>query len=233
MKTLVKWAFRLLILFVVLVVAAVLLMDTVFKAVAEHRIKDQTGLDVKIGKFEISFLNRKVVMENFVLYNSAEFGGSPMINLPELYVEADPEALQSRKLHLKMVSFNLDEINYVESQNGKNNFMDLMTRLEERKKLEEEKKKGRKIDTDVEFDGIDTLNLTLGKFSYTNLKNPAKSQQFELDIKNEVLTGLKSEEDFEKKLVPLLSRNISTIISSLLPGKPVPPQPRNPPTVAK
>jgi len=57
MKTLFRWAFRLFILLVVLVVAGILLLDTIVRAVAVNAIKRQTGLDVKIGKFEIGLLN--------------------------------------------------------------------------------------------------------------------------------------------------------------------------------
>src|SRR5258708_17164575 len=113
MKTLFRWAFRLLILLVVLLVAAVLLMDTIVRAVAENALRRQTGLDVKIGKFEVGLLNPKVTIENLVIYNSAEFGGSPLIDMPELHVEYDRDALFANKLHFKLVRFNLAQLNIV------------------------------------------------------------------------------------------------------------------------
>src|SRR5215218_3075556 len=107
MKFVFRWIFRLFILVLILVIAGILLLDTIAKAVAEYRIKRETGLDVKIGKLEIGILNPKVTIENFVIYNSAEFGGSPLIDMPELHVEYDRPALLSHKLHYKLVRLNL------------------------------------------------------------------------------------------------------------------------------
>jgi uncharacterized protein involved in outer membrane biogenesis len=222
MKTLFKWAFRLVILMIILVVAAVMLTDTALKAFAERRIKDQTGLDVKIGNMQVSFLNRKVSIENFVVYNNADFGGSPMITMPELFLECDVDALQARKLSLKMARFNLSEINIVKNAAGKNNFEELMAKIDEgEKKAEKEGKKS--VDTKVEFDGIGTLNLTLGKIIYTDMKNPAHSKEFEMGIKNQVVTGLRTQDDVQQKLMPVLTRGVTSMLfSGLISGDPTP-----------
>ncbi len=87
MKWLFRWLFRLLILLIVLVVAGVLLLNPIAKEITEYRIKRETGMDVKIGNLEVGILNPGVTIENLVLYNSAEFGGAPFIDLPELRVE--------------------------------------------------------------------------------------------------------------------------------------------------
>lgn len=49
---------------------------------------------MRLGRLEIGLLNPKVTIENFVLYNAAEFGGAPMVDLPELHVEYDRPALR-------------------------------------------------------------------------------------------------------------------------------------------
>jgi hypothetical protein len=233
-KTLSKWAFRLFIVLIVLAVAAILLMDTAIKALAERRIKDQTGLDVKIGKFEVSFLNRRLLIENLVLYNNADFGGSVMINLPELLLECDPEAMQARKLRFKLARINLSELNMVYNAAAKNNFYELMAQMEARqKKAEAAGKKTIDLDTDLEFDGIDTLNLTLGKVRTTDLKNPANSKEYEIGIKNEVITGLKTQEDVQNKFIQLLFRAATLPEQPLTGGvTPAPPTAQAPPTPA-
>jgi hypothetical protein len=220
MKSLLKWAFRLLILMIVLGVAAVLLMDTIFKSLAERRIKDYTGLDVKIGKFEISFLNRKMVIEKLVLYNNAEFGGSPMLDLPELYLECDPAAFSDRKIRLKMARFNLGEINVVDIGTGTNNFVALMDRMEKHQKTSEAAGK-KTLDSSLEFDGIDTFNLTLGKLRLTNLKQPGESKEFDIGIKNEVFRGIRNQDDLASKLMPLLMRRGVSIASEMISGQPM------------
>ena len=88
-KWLFRWLFRLLILLVVLVVAAILLLDTIAREVTEHRLQQQTGLEVRIGRMRVGILEPKLTIENLVIYNSAGFGGSPLLDAPELHVECD------------------------------------------------------------------------------------------------------------------------------------------------
>ena len=115
MKTLFRWVFRLFVLSIVLVVALVLLKDTLVKAIAERQIRAQTGMDVKIGKFELGLLSPTLSIEDFKIYNTAEFGGSPFLVMPELHVECEGSDLMAHRLHLKLVRFNLAEINIVQN----------------------------------------------------------------------------------------------------------------------
>ncbi len=199
MKTLLKWCFRLLILLVVLFVAVVLLFDTIVTSLAESRIRSATGLDVKIGKLDIGVIHPKLALENFKLYNAAEFGGAPLIDLPELHLEYDREALSAGKLRLKLVRFNLAELNLVKSQAGRTNIMDLFTRLQA---ANLRKTNG----TPVEFAGVDTLNLTLGKIIQTDLSQSSPPREFDFRVKNQIITDLKTELDVQNKLLPVFVR---------------------------
>ena len=199
MKTLLKWGFRLLILLVVLLVAAVLLFDTIVTSLAESRIRSATGLDVKIGKLDIGVIHPKLTLENFKLYNAAEFGGAPMIDLPELHLEYDRDALSAGKLRLKLVRFNLAELNLVKSQTGRTNIMDLFAKLQAANL--------RKTNGMVmEFDGVDTLNLTLGKIIQTDLSQSSPPREFDFRVKNQIITDLKTEQDVQNKLLPVFVR---------------------------
>src|SRR5260221_13708949 len=114
MKFLFRWLFRLLVLLIVLIVAGVLLLDTIAREVAEYRISNATGLEVKIGKVNVGILNPRVTVENFVLYNTAEFGGSPLLDVPELHMEYVWPTLFSTKLHFRLISLNLPRLNMYE-----------------------------------------------------------------------------------------------------------------------
>src|SRR4051812_15473543 len=103
MKFVVRWLFRLLVLVIVLVVAAVLLLDTIARAVVEARLRRQTGMEVKVGSVSVGLMSPVLTIENLKLYNTAEFGGSPFLDMPELHVEYDRGALWSRRLHCKLV----------------------------------------------------------------------------------------------------------------------------------
>ncbi len=209
MKFLFRWAFRLLVLLIVLVVALVLLKDTLVKSLAENRIQAETGLEVRMGKFEVGLMTPTLTIENFVLYNTAEFGGSPFIDLPEIHVEYDRQDLALQKLHLKLVRFHLRELNIVENQQGQTNLAAIFDRLQS---SQSEKKKEAK-DAGLEFDGIDTLNLSLGKIRYSNLKWPQKSKEFDLDVRNEIVTHVKSQDDLVEAVFRILLRKGVTILT--------------------
>src|SRR4051794_7978843 len=85
-KRLFRWALYLFIIFIVLVVAGVLLLDRIAREIAESRIRAETGMGVKIGKLSIGLLTPTVTIENFKMYNTAEFGGSQCLDIPELHV---------------------------------------------------------------------------------------------------------------------------------------------------
>ncbi len=57
MKWLFKWAFRIVALIVVAVVLLLVFKDTIFRMVAEHQIREETGMDVKIGRFSSGLLS--------------------------------------------------------------------------------------------------------------------------------------------------------------------------------
>jgi uncharacterized protein involved in outer membrane biogenesis len=192
MKTLFRWAFRCFILLVILVVACLLLLDTIAREVAETRIKSETGLDVKIGKVRIGIFIPSITVENLVLYNRAEFGGSPLLDLPELHVEYDRQALLARKLHCQLVRLNLAQLNVVEDKHGRTN-LDALRRQAQ--------------SSGFEFAGIDTLNLTLGKATFMRMKQPGQVEELKLDIHNQVLTNIKSAQDLSGVLMVALLRN--------------------------
>jgi uncharacterized protein involved in outer membrane biogenesis len=203
MKFVFRWAFRLFILLLVLVIAGILLLDTIAKAVAEYRIKHKTGLDVKIGRLEIGILNPKVTIENFLLYNSAEFGGSPLIDMPELHVEYDRSALLSHKLHYKLVRLNLAQMNIVENKTGQMN-IDL---LKKQAQIAGPATATTQTNANYQFIGIDTLNFTLGKINFMSMKQPAQVEELKMEVRNQVMTNITSEKDLTAVLIVIMLKN--------------------------
>jgi AsmA family len=195
MKFLFRWAFRLFILLIILVISGVLLLDTIVKEVTEYRIRRETGLDVKIGKMQVGIFNSKVTIENLIIYNSAEFGGSPLVDMPELHVEYDRDALFSRKLHCKLVRFNLARLNLVEDKNGNLNVAQLQKRLQQTSGNTQPASTNKTSKGDFQFTGIDTLNLTLGKATVLKMKQPKDVLEIKMDIQNQVLTNVQTVQD--------------------------------------
>jgi uncharacterized protein involved in outer membrane biogenesis len=214
MRFLFRWAFRLFLILVVLVVALVLVKDSLLKAFAEARIRSETGLDVRIGKLEAGLLSPSVTIENLRIYNTAEFGGSPLIDLPELRLEGDGGSLASRKLHFKLVRLHLNEVNIVENKDGRTNIVGILAGLE---KMTSTNSRGARV-AGWEFTGIDTLNLSLGKLKYVSMKKPGKTAEVDIGLRNEIITNVRSAAELSSVIISAALRKGITIL-----GDPVSP----------
>jgi len=116
-----------------------------------------------------------VTIENLVIYNSAEFGGSPLIDMPELHVEYDRDALFSNKLHFKLVRFNLAQVNIVEDTHGRRN-LDVLQKHMEAADGHAVKTNKSSSSSQVRFAGIETLNLSLGKATFMRMNSLWRSR---------------------------------------------------------
>ena len=198
MKFLFKLALRLFILLVVVVVVALLSWDWIVKKVAEHRITSATGMETRIGKLEVGVASPVIHIENFKLYNPAEFGGAPLVDIPEFHMEYDAAALAGGKLRVKLLRLNLAELNLVRNAAGQTNINILRDRLERQKAATTPTAGSGRADKSArhfEFEKIDMMNLTLGKVRYTDLAHPAASHEWNLDVHNQVFPNVKSQED--------------------------------------
>jgi uncharacterized protein involved in outer membrane biogenesis len=186
MRRLFRLALYLFIVVVVLGVAAVLLRNTIAKETIESRLRTNTGMDVRIGLVDIGLLSPTVTFENVKLYNTPEFGGGIFIDMPELHMEYDPRAMRSGALHFKLVRLDLAEVAVVQDKKGRVNMKELNKK--NREASHEKKSSG----NDWKFTGIDTLNLTLGKFRLSNLAS-GRQEEVEFGIKNQITTNVTSE----------------------------------------
>ncbi len=214
MKTLFRWCIRLfvtlLILFIVLAVVGVLLKDVIAKSLAERNLRDTTGLDARISKLEIGLGTPTVNLEGLKLYNTAEFGGGTFLDLPELRVEYVPEDVRSGKLRFKTVRLHLSEVHIVKNKNGKTN-------IEMLEKETKKKSSGQKDKTDkpgVDFGGIDTLYLTVGKIRITDERDPRNNDVIDIGLKDEVGRNLKTEAEITQWFqMVMLKRALATALS--------------------
>ena len=94
-KFIFKWLLRLFVLAVVLAVILFLSFDSILRVVMENRIHAQTGMEAEIGKFHFGLTQPVVEIKNLQLFNSAAFGGTPLLNIPEIHVEYDRAALRA------------------------------------------------------------------------------------------------------------------------------------------
>jgi len=203
MRWLFRWLFRLLILLVVLVVAAILLLDTITREILQSRIQRETGLETRIGRMRVGLLDPHLTIEHLVIYNSAEFGGSPLVDMPELHIECDRSPLFHANFHFKLIRLNLARLNVVEDAKGRKNLDLLDQQLAKNGDVTFLPKKNKGTNTH-DFPRIDTLNLTLGRATYLNLNNPAKVTELKFDIQNQVYTSVQSEAQLQNILLVVL-----------------------------
>jgi len=144
-------------------------------------------MDVKIGRFSVGIFSPIVTIEKLKLYNRPEFGGIPFVDIPELYVEYDRAALRQRKLHLRLMRFSLAELTVVKNEAGQTNLVSLMA--------QPEAKAARQHARDLEFAGIDVLNLSLGKVRFLDLKDPRQNGVLNLGVRNQMFRNVNSEGD--------------------------------------
>lgn len=186
-RWIVRIALGLVVLFVAVVVAAVLLFDTIIRQVMIARVEAATGMKATIGAVHVGFRSGVVVIRDFRLYNQPEFGNSVCLDMPVLRIECDPAALTDKTLHLKLVEVDLKQIGVVEDKQGRSNFGSL-----------EHKAGAPSVSHDIsasgmKFAGIDTLDLSLGTLQLRDAKGRETDVPF--NIHHEVLHNVKSESD--------------------------------------
>ncbi|HZM03889.1 MAG TPA: hypothetical protein VFC44_12830 [Candidatus Saccharimonadales bacterium] len=189
MRRLIRWAVYLVIIVIALFAAAILLLDRVVKEVMISRIHQGTGMETEIGDVEVGLLSPTITIKNFRLYNTPEFGGSIFLDMPELHLEYDPYRFRARELHLKLVRLNLAELSLIQDKKGRVNLQQL-----EKKSAVEGGPVRKSSSQKLTFTGIDTLNLSLGKFRMSNLATHHE-QEITFGVKNQIFRDVKSEAD--------------------------------------
>lgn len=192
MMRLIKWLF--IVLLIVAAVGAGLLFskDAIAKAAVEQQIRSQTGMDVKIGKFSLSVMSPIATIENLTLYNTADFGGTPFLNIRELHIQFDREALAHRELKLKLLKLNIAELSVVRNDLGQTNIA-MLAAAPKRTNTSEM----------VDFKGIEVANFSIAKAAYLDLKNQKNNRQLNLNIQNLVFRDLKTSGEFYEAFVQI------------------------------
>jgi hypothetical protein len=208
-----RWAFRLLLLAVVLAIGAVLLKDEIARNLTEERIRRETGFEAKIGKLEFSLFSPRVTLENVVMYNPADFGGSVFLNVPDLYFEYDRKQLALGKVHLKFLRLTMTEFHIVENQQGRTNLIDVLHKVAPELLGTPSASSDR-----YRFAGIGTLNLSLDHVRYSNLRLPKRNQEVKLGLKNDLTHNVRTEQDVAGILFKVLLRAGITVYTDSAPA---------------
>lgn len=198
MKFIFKWGLRLLLLAVVLAAIFFLSLDSFLRAAIERNLRQQTGLHADIGRFHLGLTQPVLEIKQLQLYNSAQFGGTPFLDIPEIHVEYDRAALARGELHLTLLRFNLGELEVVKSLDGQTNLCSLGLALPAKNSVAAGANPGLadfKRRTGLEFKGIDCLNVSIGRFKYVDLQDRKNDREQTIGVENFVLTNVTSGAD--------------------------------------
>lgn len=188
-KRLFRWVIRAAAVCAILCIVLFFLKDALLKLYFEQRISKETGMKAKIGRLHWGVRSYTIAIENLTLYNAPEFGGEPFLDLPEVSLEFVRSDLVSGRLHLKDLRVRLAQVRLVKNKAGKTNVT-----FEEEDDLPKAAMKNRPKPP-FEFAGIDRLQLTVGKIVYTDLLNPANNAEYDLGVRDEIISDIKSESD--------------------------------------
>ncbi len=183
---------------IALVLVAAFSFGFVIKKIVERRLMQQTGMRTHIESFSTGFLSGEVRIENLVMDNPPGFGDGIFLELPEIYVQCDRDALREGRLHFKTVRIEMRRICVVENAAGKRNIDVLKTKTP--KVLPPASTPGSSAPVPsgrFEFDGIDLLQLTLGVAEFSSLQHPGLNVKQDLGIRNETFHDLKTGNDFQ------------------------------------
>jgi hypothetical protein len=165
-----------------------------FKALAARSIEEETGLRAVIGELKTTLGSGAVRVRDLKLYNPAEFGGKLMANVPELVVDLDAAQAVDGKLQFRELRLSVMELNIVRNAAGRVNLDGVEKRVRERLH-QRRKKRGEKFR--FEFAGIERMQLNFGQVLFNDLRHPRRALAVNLSVTDEVVTGLKTEEELE------------------------------------
>jgi uncharacterized protein involved in outer membrane biogenesis len=200
MKWIFKWLLRLAFAAVALVVVTVIVLllsyNSILRVTMERQIRAQTGMDVEIGSLKIALTSPTVEIQNLKIHNSPDFGGTPFLDIPEIHIEYDRSALARREIHLKLLRFNLGELDIVKNQAGQTNiFLPGIKSPVQKSSGGGNPMADFKKQSGFDFTGIDMLNVSIGKMKYIDLSNQQNDREQTIGIDSLVIPNVKSPTD--------------------------------------
>ena len=193
MKKLLRWAIGIASSLLLLALLALLFRDSFFRLAAREAIHKSTGMRVEIATFKTALRHPAIEMHGVKLYNYTEFGDSLLLDVPDLIVEFDSQLAAQGKLRFKMLRLNLAELNVIRDTAGGWNLEKVEKEMTERNSA-----RAQRGEPKLEFAGIDEMRLSIGRVTFRDSQKPSKSKEILVDMRNELVTGLKTDEDLQE-----------------------------------
>jgi hypothetical protein len=192
MKKFLRWLIAVLAVLLGLAVLGLVFRDPILKLAARKRVQASTGMRVEIAKLKTGLRTAAIQIKGFKLHNYPEFGDSVLLDAPELLVEFDSELAAQGKLRFKQLQVNLAELNIIRDAAGRWNIEKVEKEMTQRNAARTNRNERKLV-----FAGIDQLRLTIGRISYTDMQKPSRSREFAVNIRDELVQGIKTDEDLQ------------------------------------
>lgn len=187
-------------LVVILLGIGLLSFDWIVKRAIQSRVNASGMAEVEIGSLDIGLFRPHLQVRDLKVFGQSQFGGVQILDLPELRVEYDREALKRQELQVRLLRIRLNELTLVDGFAGSqtnmfqrlqgyselvNAYTNRLGELTNRAELSRGQRVG-----NLTFVGIDRLELTLGRVRFVDLKDPMAEKVAALNINRRVLTNL-------------------------------------------
>ena len=201
-----RWLFRALVLAIVLATALLLLRDTLAREWLTYRLRALTGLETRLQRVEAAPFNGTLTVAGLQLYNAPEFGGGPLLSVPDLHLELDWNAVWRREYRLRLARIHLAQLDVVRNAQGQTNVLVL---------LETVKQRATAVDAlflsppGLRFAGVETMNLTVGTLRLSQLGRPEPPREIRVGVTNEVVSNVRGAADLSPLVVRVLLRELA------------------------
>ncbi len=206
MRFITRWAFRLIVLGVVLAVALVLTKDIVLREAVESALRGITGLECHVRRLEVRLLSPTVRVVGLRCYHPSYLGGGCLIDVRDVHLEYHPSAMLRRQLHLVLLRIDVAEITLVDGKQGQSS-------LELLRQIWSEATKRGEVPW-FEFSGVDTLNLSIDRVRRLRLGTSVHPPPVELRLHDQVLRDIRTTADFEVALGRVLTPALAKLATS-------------------
>jgi hypothetical protein len=183
-----------------LLLVGLLSFDWIVKRTIQSRVNASGVAEVEIGSLNIGLFSPHLEVRDLKVFGQSQFGGVQLLDLPELRVEYDREALKLQELKFRLVRIRMNELTLMDGfSGGQTNMFQRMQgyselvvaytnrigELTNRIDLDRAQRVG-----NMTFRGIERLELTLGRVRFVDVKDPLSEKVAALNINRRVMTNI-------------------------------------------
>jgi hypothetical protein len=185
---------KFLILIVITVVLLSVFKDFLIKSAVTSIGSSVIGAPLTIDGLGLGIMSQKVRITNLKLYNPSGFPQEePLIDIPEISVDADIPALLKGQLHVPYIVVNVKQMTIIKNKNGKMNVDSLKVVEEQKAAMQKGKPKDSKPKPKDMPIAIDYMRLNVGEVIYKDLqKNPPAVNAYPVNINNKEFKNITS-----------------------------------------